>query len=56
VGRLSITKSWPAIDRWVGFHMGGTRHMPARDPSGIRPSARGRILRAASRFVLKGER
>lgn len=53
VGRLSYTKSWP-MD-WVRFHMDGTRKMPRRDPSGVRPAARAAIHERLAAFVRGGK-
>jgi hypothetical protein len=40
--RLLISAGWPGLS-WVRYHITGTRHMPRRDPSGIRPAAMDRV-------------
>jgi hypothetical protein len=49
-GGLSIRASWPGVPE-VEFHRTGTRHMPARNPVGIRPETTVKIQRAIDDFA-----
>lgn len=51
---LVVVMGWPM--EWVKYHVTGTRHMPRRDPTGVRERDRRAILRALSEWVRKGRR
>jgi hypothetical protein len=46
---VDIVGSWPSMP-FLRFHVTGTRHMPARDPVGIRPHGWAAIEDALDRF------
>jgi hypothetical protein len=46
---VDIVGSWPSMP-FLRFHVTGTRHMPARDPVGIRPQGWAAIEDALDRF------
>ena len=50
-GQLEFSKSWP-FD-WVKYYFAGTKKMPARDPTNVRPEAKGRILELFKTHVLR---
>jgi hypothetical protein len=49
-GYVEVVASWPSMP-FLHFHVTGTRHMPSRDPVGIRPEAWGEIGDAVSEWV-----
>lgn len=53
LSRLAISKTWPDAPWWV-YHASGTRNMPARDPSGVRPEATARVRELLSKYIMKG--
>jgi hypothetical protein len=48
---VDVIGSWPSMDSFLGYHVTGTTHMPARDPVGIRPSAWAEMLVAFDAWV-----
>jgi hypothetical protein len=50
LGSVEVVASWPSMP-FLKFHVTGTRHMPARDPVGLRPVAWAQVADAVTEFV-----
>jgi hypothetical protein len=50
VGELDVVGDWPGMPFLI-YHVTGTRHMPARDPVGVRPEGWAQVEEAADAFL-----